>query len=385
MKIGINASFIRKPETGIGQVSLNFVKELAKTNTQDTFILYLEEPLPKDLNLPSNFEVRVFLPLWKRDDLIRKIWWEKRMLSKKAKKDKCDVFFSLYQCPTILSRKIKHIMLVHDLIPRIFPEYLNNSRKRKYQKLSEKGIKKADKIIAISKKTEKNLIQILKILGNKIAISYPDVDPLYKKIPSQEKISAVLEKYDLSPGYILGGVGLDKRKNITNLMKAYQKILKKNEKKQFLPVLPELAIIGKPMPELAPLITDIEKLIKKLNLTKQVKLLGFVPQKDMPTLYNQASLFIYPSLYEGFGLPVLEAMNQKTAVITSKTSSLPEVGRDAVLYCNPKDFMEIFYVMQKVLISESLRKTLEERGGKRAQSFSWQVFIKKFLNLTQSI
>ena len=139
------------------------------------------------------------------------------------------------------------------------------------------------------------------------------------------------------------------------------------------------------MPELAPLITDIEKLIKKLNLTKQVKLLGSVPQKDMPALYNQASLFVYPSLYEGFGLPVLEAMNQKTAVITSKTSSLPEVGRDAVLYCNPKDFMEIFYVMQKVLLSESLRKTLEERGVKRAQSFSWQAFIKKFLNLTQSI
>lgn len=133
MKIGINASFLRKPDTGIAQVTLNFLRELAsqeaknqksktKAGKDREYIVYLEEDLPKGLKLPKNFTVKKFLPFfYRRDDLIRKIWWEGRLLPKKAKRDKCDVFLSLYQCPTVLSKKIRHIMLVHDIIPRLFP------------------------------------------------------------------------------------------------------------------------------------------------------------------------------------------------------------------------------------------------------------------------
>ena len=259
MKIGINASFVRKPGTGIGQVSLNFIKELAtissKSNsnsrnhpprlpethrrkagklTDNRYILYLEEPLPKSLKLPNNFETRVFLPFWKRDDLIRKILWEKHLLPKMARKDKCDIFFSLYQCPTVMPKNIRHIMLVHDLIPRLFPEYLNNSRKRKYQKLTEIAIREADHLIANSRRTEKDIIRELSVPGKKITTNYIDTDPRFNRKPTGEQIAKILRKHRLKPGYILGGMGLEKRKNIEGLMRAYKELLDKNTKENFL-------------------------------------------------------------------------------------------------------------------------------------------------------
>ncbi len=383
MKIGINASFIRKPGTGIGQVSLNFLKELfeIEDKSQNEFVLYFEELPPKDFAVPKNFEIRAFLPLWKRDDLIRKIWWEKYSLPKKAKKDNCDLFFSLYQCPTVLPKKIPHLMLVHDLIPRFFPEYLNNSRKKNYQKLTEKAIKKATRLISVSKRTEKDLIQELGIAGEKITTNYIATDPIYQKKPTSEKISEVLTKYHLKPGYILGGAGLDKRKNIRGLILAYKKLIERNKQEKFLSQIPPLVIIGKLNPKLAPLMTDVEKLIKKNNLIGKVKTLGFVPQKEMPAVYNQASLFVYPSFYEGFGLPVLEAMSQGVPVLTSKTSSLPEVGKDGVLYCNPEDTEEISHIMKKILIQENLRQDLKRKGQERSEEFSWKKFLKKILTI----
>lgn len=356
------------------------------------FILYLEEDT--DLDLPKNFHKRIFLPLWKRDDLIRKIWWEKYLLPKKIKKDKCDVFISLYQCPTVvgtgsLRRRdpvpTKHIMVVHDIIPKLFPEYLNNSRKQKYWNLTEKAIEKADKIIAVSRRTEKDLVNQLKINPEKITVNYIAVDDIYTKKVSQERSKKVLKKYKLKPGYIYNGGGLEVRKNTEGVMRAYKILYEKNKKEHFIKDFPKLVISGKLMPELAPLSIDAERLVKKLNLTRQVKLLDFVPQEDLPAIYKNCSLFVYPSRYEGFGMPVLEAMNQGRPVITSKKSSLPEVGGDSVLYCDPDDNEDIAMVMKNVLLNRNLRETLSKRGQERAKNFSWDKFVEKILHIAGSL
>jgi glycosyltransferase involved in cell wall biosynthesis len=388
MKIGINASFARKENTGIGQVTLNFLRKLSElriTNAEFRnleFFIYLEEDI--DLNLPPNFSKRIFLPLWKRDDLIRKIWWEKYSLPKMAKKDGCDIFLSLYQCPTIMPKSIKHLMIVQDIIPKLFSEYLNNSRKKKYWSLTEKAISEADKIIAISKRTEKDLIQHLGIDPAKIAVSYLDVDEIYKKNVSEEKSAKILRKYKLKQGYIYHGGGLEVRKNTESVIRAY-KILLEKFAGGYQGKFPQLVISGKLMPELAPLIFDAENLVKELNLKSQVKFLDFVPQEDLPAIYARALMFIYPSKYEGFGLPILEAMNQGTPVITAKTSSLPEVGGDAVLYCNPDDVYDLVMVMKNVLTNENIRHTLSERSKDRAKNFSWDKFVEKVLNIVENL
>ncbi len=395
IKIGINASFSRKPQTGIGQVTNNILRrldilegELSKiTHKKVTFVIYLEEDLTKKNKLPINIvEKKVFLPFWKRDDLIRKVLWEKFLLPRYIKKDRCDFFLSLYQSATIIrSKKIQHLMLVHDLIPKIFPSYLDNFRKHIYQKFIEKSIKKSDKIIAISKRTEKDLIQKLQINGEKISTSYIDVDDSYKREISKNEREKVLKKYNLKSGYIFAGGGYEIRKNVEKVIYAYKFLQERNKKEFFLTSLPQLVIYGKLMPKLFPLITDAEKLVRQLNLTKSVKLLGVVNQTDLPALFAQASCFVYPSYYEGFGLPALEAMNVGTPTIVSKKSSLPEVGGDSVLYCEPDSTDDIAMVIKNVLTNPKLRLTLSRRGKIRAKYFSWNNFLKKTAQLIYAL
>jgi glycosyltransferase involved in cell wall biosynthesis len=275
-------------------------------------------------------------------------------------------------------------MMVHDIIPELFPEYLNNCRKKKYWKLTRKAIQEADKIIAISSRTEKDLIQHLGIEPERISVNYIDVDEIYKSKVQKFKSSKVLEKYGLREGYILGGGGLEVRKNIEGLIRAYNLLLESNKKTHLIKDFPKLVISGKLMPKLVPLVTDTEKLVKKLNLTAKVKLLDFVPQEDLPALYKNALMFVYPSLYEGFGLPILEAMNMGTPVITSKKSSLPEVGKDAVLYCNPEDIHDIEMVMRNVILHEHVRDELRRRGKNRAQNFSWEKFVEKLFGIIEN-
>ncbi|EKE19434.1 MAG: glycosyl transferase group 1, partial [uncultured bacterium] len=396
MKIGINASFLRKQNTGIGQVSANFLKELVEfsstklqiaNNKEFEFVLYLEEDT--DLGLLGDiafskvkFQKKVFLPKhYKRDDLFRKIWWEKVLLPKKVNQDDCDVLLSLYQCPTSLNKnkkKIKHIMIVHDIIPKLFPTYLNNWRKKAYQRLTEKAISKADKIIAVSHRTEKDLIQHLGIDAGKITVSYIDVDEIYKKDVSEKESARVLKKYKLEKGYIYNGGGLEVRKNSEGVLRAYKILL---DEYGYTGKIPKLVVSGKMMPELAPLVTDVAQLVEGLDLQKHVVLLDYVPQEDLPALYRNSKFFVYPSLYEGFGLPVLEAMNQAVPTITSKTSSLPEVGVDAVLYCNPHSVDDLAMVMKNMIMNDHLQAALSLKAKERASHFSWDKFIEKILNV----
>lgn len=394
MRIGINASFIRKPHTGIGQVSVNFLKKLIQLQSLSMadkfqnnleFVLYLEDDLPKDIRLPKNFTKQIFLPWWKRDDLVRKILWEKFYLPKKVIKDKCDILLSLYQSPTIVAPNIKHIMLAHDIIPKLFPEYLDNLRKKHYWRLIEKAFQRADKILAVSARTEKDLIQHLGLDAKKISVNYIDCDEIYKKNVETRHASSVLKKYKLKPGYIYTGGGLEVRKNTEGTIRAYKYLLERNLREHFLIDFPKLVISGKLLPQLAPLVTDVEKLIKELNLTQYVKILGFVPQEDLPVIYKNAAVFVYPSCYEGFGIPVLEAMSVGTATATSKKSSLPEVGLDSVLYCNPDDIQDIAMVIKNILLNDELRNTLARRGQERAQYFSWERFVIKTMNIIEDV
>lgn len=396
MKIGINASFLRKENTGIGQVTANFIKNLTEISNEKLpipnkadleFVLYLEEDI--DLVLPENFSKKVFLPKWKRDDLIRKIWWEMFSLPKEIRKDGCEILLSLYQCPTLLrsmlrskEKKVRHIMIVHDIIPKLFPSYLNNWRKKLYQYLTERAIKAADKIIAVSHKTEKDIVQHLGVDAGRISVCHIDVDEIYKKKVDDEDAFFVQNKYELRPGYIYNGGGLEVRKNTESVLRAYKILLEAYGHASW---LPKLVISGKMMPELVPLVCDVEAVVKGLGLEDDVKLLGFVSQQDLPALYRSASVFVYPSLYEGFGLPVLEAMNQGIPVITSKTSSLPEVGSDSVLYCDPNDVDDLAMVLKNVLTNNHLQASLSLKGVERAKHFSWDKFTGKVLNIIKTI
>jgi glycosyltransferase involved in cell wall biosynthesis len=371
MKIGINASFLRKIDTGIGQVTQGFVKELIKSRSKkNEYFLYFEKDI--DFKLPKNFRKRVFLPLfWRRDDLIRKIWWEKFLLPRQAGKDRCDVFISLYPCPTNFPKNIRHKMLVHDLIPKVFPEYLDNWRKKIYFHLSNQAAKQADKLITVSEWSKRDIQKYLKIRKPKIRVAYPSAEDTFFEESGHAEDNRILEKYGVFGRYIFYIGGFDFRKNIPALLKAFKIFRERYDIRDI-----NLVLGGEDKSRFSPLFTNAKKEIEDLGLENEVILTGFVAQKDLPALYRQCELFVLPSLYEGFGLMALEAMASGAPTAVSKSSSLPEVGGDAVLYFNPYDEEEMSRVLGKILQNDKMKRILSERGKKRAKKFSWKNFVE---------
>ena len=376
MNIGINASFLRKPGNGTGQVTLHFLKELAQQVIADRslrnhkFFIYTEESTR--IVLPKNFIIKPFLPFYRRDDLFRKLLWEKFYLPHRAHRDHCDVLISLYQSATVIKyTDMKHVMIVHDVIPHIFPEYIDNMRKRLYWDRVEKGMYSANAIVAVSEYTKSDLENKLNIKATKITVAPIAVDPLFTIGVTDEEMHHVMQKYNLeNKKYIYTGGGLEMRKNADRILRAY-KMLRKQ-----MPDAPELVVSGKLMPQLAPLIVDVEQIVYDLGLVDYVKIVGFVEQVDLPALYKGAQVFMFPSSYEGFGMPVLEAMAVGTPVITSHDTSLFEVGRDAVRYVEHDD-AGLCDAMREIITDVTLQEKMIIAGKEQAQLFSWKKFVEK--------
>lgn len=384
MNIGINVSFLRKPGTGIGQVTIHTLAELCDRVRADArlrnhkFFLYCEEE-PTGLTLPRNFVVRQFLPWYTRDDVFRALLWEKYYLPRRAHRDDCDVVISLYQSATrIVYTQMRHVMVVHDVIPQIFPEYLDNMRKRYYWEQVRTGMYGAQALVAVSQCTKRDLIQRLNIAPDKIHVAPIAVDPLFTKPISAVTAARVMKKWDLTPGYIYAS-GLEIRKNVDRTLRAYKALRARRAASGR--STPELVVSGKLLPQLAPLVVDVERLVQELDLAPYVRPIGFVPQKDLPALYANAVMFVFPSAYEGFGMPVVEAMHAGTPVITCNDTSIGEVGGDAVLYVAHDD-AAVTEAMQHLLDDANARARFIAAGKAQARKFRWEPFVDELCNVT---
>ncbi len=274
-------------------------------------------------------------------------------------------------------------MIVHDMIPWLLPNYLSNWRRRFYAKKVEKALRAASLLVPISESTERDLL-VFGIPNTKMLQVYPDVAPRYREPIEREVKESVLERYGLEPGYIFHGGGLEIRKNTTGVLRAYARLVERETKTElFTGSVPPLVIYGKIFSPSNPLATNVTGLIQELGIEKRVKLLGFVPEEDLPALYAGALFFVYPSVYEGFGLPLLEALTVGTPSLAANTSSLPEIGGAAVLYCDPKDNDSIEGGMLRLLTDKGLRSQLREAGKGRADLFSWTIFTRTVLSTFQ--
>jgi len=241
--------------------------------------------------------------------------------------------------------------------------------------LIELAIDKVDGIVTVSNFSKSEIIRFLTLEEHRIKVISPAADPQFKPINDPEHLCEVRKKYSLPEKFILFVGALEPRKNIVNLLLAYDAVRKK---KAYTNV--KLVIVGRKGWKYA----EIFQIVKQFRM-QDVLFTGYIPQEDLPAVYNLADVFVYPSFFEGFGMPPLEAMACGVPVITSNRSSLPEVVGDAALTINPYDHLELAEKIMQVLDDRDLAWHLIRSGLRRARNFTWEKAAKSLLSFFNEI
>ncbi|MCB2289234.1 glycosyltransferase family 4 protein [Clostridium sp. CS001] len=269
----------------------------------------------------------------------------------------------------------KKITTIHDLIPYVMPETVGKGYLIKFLKEMPMIIGGSDGIITVSEFSKRDILKFFPIDESKIFVTPLAAD---KKYVPKDKIycrNFLKDKYNLADPFILYLGGFSERKNIASALIAFSKVYKDLDKKY------NLVIVGDYKDPSQRLV----KLVAELKIDSNVIFTGFVPEEHLPMFYNGCDTFIYPSFYEGFGLPPLEAMNCGTPVIASNLTSIPEVVGDGGILINPYDISEISFAIGNLLGSEKLRQELSYKALKRAKEYSWQNTARSTLKAYESV
>ena len=354
-KIAINGTYIQEQASGLGVVNQNLISELMNFARGFDFSLYSyadsfqaqypDQTIAVDSALSPD---RGFA------GHIKRILWYQTALNQQLKRQQVDLFFSpVYE--GIFFPHVPQIVTVHDLIPLKYPEL---SPKWKYYYLYALPflLKQSQGIICVSEYTKQDIVSNYKLNPESIAVVYNGYDrDLFFPQPNE----SILRKYNLDK-YLLYVGDMRFYKNLSRTLEAFDRLPLKNY---------QLVITGKKDDFFYP---EIERQTARLSARDRIIFLDYVPTEDLPGLYSMAQSLVFASLYEGFGLPVLEAMACGCPVITSSTTSIPEVGGDSVLYVDPYNVDDIAQGMYQILTEVELRESLRHKGIKRSQFFSWE-------------
>ena len=254
----------------------------------------------------------------------------------------------------------RRVATIHDVIPYIYPETSTKLDKLIYHYWLPLAVRRLDAIITVSEQSKRDLIRYLPVKSEDVVV-IPEAAGANYRLLNRTQVKPVLTRYGIDFPYILYVGSLVSRKNLPRLLEAYARA------RQNVPQW-KLVIVGARKWKFTPIFETVQR----LGLEPHVHFTGYVEEEDLPAVYNGADLFVFPSLYEGFGLPVLEAMASGTPVITSNCSSLPEVAGDAAILIDPYDVDAIAEAMQQVLLNPSLAASLRVKGLAHAKKFSWE-------------
>ncbi len=358
MRIGVDARSLSEPITGIGRYTLNLLQEMVANDSHE-WVLYSHRPLQHGDWSKKNVTVHTWnLPKWAR---ILRMLWAQSVLPFMAKKDEVDLFWSpAHRLPKYLSRSIVSVVTIHDLVWKHAPETMRPFSQKLDAKLMPEAIEMADWVIAVSKWTAKDLIAEVPKAKQKTSVIYEAGSLTFSHSRSD---------YNLGEKYLLFVGTLEPRKNLPRLLKAYS-LLSCSIKDEY----PLIIVGGKGWGE-----DDIDDIVKQLDIEKYVQILGYLSDKELATVYQEASLLVMPSLYEGFGLPLLEAMSVGVPVVTSNISSMPEIVGDAAVLADPYSVDSIKEGIEKVLTDSELKSELSNAGYDQSKLFSWARATKETL------
>jgi len=377
-KILIEATPIFRSRRGVGQYVYHILDELFKIDHTNTFLLYGYLFAGKKFvkpykSTPKNVAYR----------LIRYVPSKViNVLSRKVGPPPVDVL--TFTRPDIIlftnfvrSKPIsgaKTITIIYDMSFADFGQFSNKKNNELLIKQVPKTVAKSDKIITISENAKKEIIQHYQVDATKIEIIYPAVDTQVFKPQPKNQVDKVMKKYKIVQDYILYTGTLEPRKNIIGILDGYAGLSIELRSKYTL-----VLAGGKGW-----LDDEIEKKLEQLNGLNILRT-GYVDDADLPVLFSGATLFVYPSFYEGFGMPPLEAMCCGVPVITANNSSLPEVVGDAAIMIDAKDTKCLTKNIEKVLQDKKLQQSMIQKGYKRAKLFSWQKSAQKLHNLIEEL
>ena len=358
----------------MGQYQYHLLKHLLEIDHQNFYHLYAfnfrNRKGFKEIKFPAkNYKIQVF-PIPQRLIILRWIIMQRPFLEKLV--TKCDLYHLSEICiPPV--KKAKTVAFIHDLTTILFPEHHKKSNVFLHSKRFNR-IHKVDAILTNSESTKKDIIKHLKIKPEKIFVTYLGADDRFHPMNKSE-VEPILHKYKLKKPYILFVGTLEPRKNVETLISAFGQLKRKHQ------IPHQLILVG----QKGWLYKSIFKAIESSPYKSDIRYTDYVKDIDLPALMNGAEVFSYPSFYEGFGLPILEAMQCGVPVITSNISSMPEVGGKACLYINPDSVDELANCIFKVISDTDLQKNLSEKGIERAKHFSWKKCAEDTLKVYETI
>lgn len=385
MIIGFDASRAFVPErTGTENYSYNILVNLLQIDRRNAYKIYVRMPIKiKGKKEISKWleSVRKKLPFTQNYRIIvirNKRFWTQIGLAREIWKHPPDVLFvPAHTLPVIRKKKIKTVVTIHDLGFEFLPQYHQFPHKLWLNKSTEYAVKHASKLIAVSQATKDDLVNKLNADEKKISVVYEGVgwEELGKMHISKPGIT-ILSHYGISSNYIFFLGTVQPRKNLVRLIQSFELLLKDKYVKDLYPDL-QLVIAGKK----GWLSDNIYIESEKIGISDKVKFLGHVPDRDAFTLLKGACCFAYPSLFEGFGIPIIESQFLGTPVVTSNKKPMTEVGGDGCEYVNPESVESIASGMKKVLIDSRYSLFIIKKGLANVKRFSWKKAAEETLNV----
>lgn len=364
LKVGFDGKRATNNLTGLGNYSRSLIKLLAEKKTENTYFVYT----PKVNSNPRITDFMETEGLQIKTPKTGNFLWRSFGILKDLINDGVDLYHGLSQeIPFAINHsKIKTVVTIHDLIFLRFPQYYNIIDRKIYTFKSKYACNNADLIIAISEKTKADIVEFYGIYKDKIKVIYQTCDDIFKTASSEEQLQSVSIKYKLPSKYLLSVGTIEERKNLLSLIKSLPNVSQ----------AVNLVVIGKATSYKKHVLAEI----KKLNLQKQILFLENVSFVDLPAIYQLSTAFIYPSKYEGFGIPILEALFSKTPVIAATGSCLEEAGGPASIYVEPEDDQALAKAIDSILNSSVLRNEMIEKGLMYASKFDSDKITEEVMN-----
>jgi glycosyltransferase involved in cell wall biosynthesis len=359
VRIGIDARKLH--DFGIGTYIRNLLRQLARLDHDTEFVLLARTPDCEALGtLAENFRA---VP----EDAENYSIGEQYRIPLALKRERVTLFHAPhYVLPPLVP--CRSVVTIHDCIHLMFPQYLPGRLALTYARASiSLASRRAARVLTVSESSKRDILRFVNVPPEKIDVIYNAYDERFGVEPREEDVERVRERYQLHDAFVLYAGNVKPHKNLERLIEAFNIVRSRGLSHL------KLVLIGDDISKYAAL----RRAVHFYQLHKYVRFLGYLPEETLAVMYRLAAVFVFPSLYEGFGLPPLEAMASGTPVVTSNVSSLPEVAGDAAVLVDPYSPLAIADGIERVLCDEALRRDLRMKGLARARQFSWETSVRR--------